>query len=522
MNNMYPHNRLQQHLYKRFNRFLLVLTFSILGLVISMVMTGPEKMFAQSANPANYTNFPNPPQVVYTNANCSGATECPNTIWWDCNINFANPSNSGGTGPYTCVHVGSGALFITANLTTATGPTRKRITFTGIGQASYWNGSAWAVASIQFAAVNPYCTIGTGTTPIVSNVDVKSGGSGPYDFSEYCLSSTFASNTVVQSSNIQDFENSGLTIKSPSPYVQGRPIKFNVNWNTAYDVWRVELYKNPTSPQYHESIGGGNFNLGRTNNFDFTTSYTNSGTYLPKVLLGNASCTGASSTGASLTGSGCLYTIATLTGSIRILSTDELLSAGSGTTAFSWVGGQTAQTYYQTGSVLVPTAQDDEPDTIFSWVAGTGSIYYQEDTVTETGSTGMRVIGPQGIFNASLFNFSGFGNTGNAFLDAAQSLLLIVVYAAIWVGQFLLNLLQISSFFDFFLTSVHAPAGTVATVPTHLFGFPIHALQGITYTIEYAPNSGNYQNVTRLIQISTVFSVIIWIINHFIFFRKKR
>ncbi len=95
-----------------------------------------------------------------------------------------------------------------------------------------------------------------------------------------------------------------LTLTSAPPIVAGAQIQFNLASSGATDIFYEEFYYG-ADPTKHFNIGKG-FNIGGNFNFNFAATYPDPGTFLPRVLLGNSSCTGTSATG-SLTGAGCSY-----------------------------------------------------------------------------------------------------------------------------------------------------------------------------------------------------------------------
>lgn len=163
--------------------------------------------------------------------------------------------------------------------------------------------------------------------------------------------------------------------------------------------------------------------------------------------------------------------------------------------------------------------RSDSGTMVFDWVAGTGSLY--SGVATQTGSVGTGLLGPEGIFGDDLFTFTGFGTTGNAFLDIIQNLLLVVVYAAQLVGRMLFALLQYSQFFSWVVGILHPVEGSVHTIPTTLFGYANPFYPGQQFTVDYVANTGNAQNITKLVQLSIAISILGYTANHFLFTRSK-
>lgn len=306
---------------------------------------------------------------------------------------------------------------------------------------------------------------------------------------------------------------------STAPYITGNQINFQLTWNNAdFNVFREHVYRNSATPSDNYILGQNN-NLGSTNSLSMNITYTGSGYKFPVVVLGDANCTGASSTGTFLTGGGCQQQVVSAS-ALYVYGIQEYLATSSGSALFQWIGGNNPN-LYGSGSVLDPTDTGSGGTAAFEWITGTGSIYYDQN-VTATGALGMGALGANGIFSTGILNFTGFGNSGNVFLDAAQLLLLIVLYAALWVAQFLFHLLQLTAFFSWFYGIFHPVAGSTHMLPEFIMGFPNPIYTGESYVVQYAPNTGNYQNVTKAIQISVVISMLYWVADHFLIHNKKK
>jgi len=531
---MYPRNDLQPALTpsQRHRRRRFMYTFFLHFLLISgltlcfLIPSG----FAYGGDPSNVPNLFSYGQInesalptgLRTTGSCASAGyRCIDTIvYGNSEYNNVSPRRTCvGTYAYTGPRPSS-VRFMAGWSSNGVGKNDMNPTF--LTNVSCWTGTGWLLTSKMYTGQ------AVSYDGWSSTIDLKNFGSTVNNVpSGYGIGSSVAADAVFFTRNLEaPAEASGtnyLKLLTTGPLIAGEPLLFRVKWTSQqYDIWWTEFYKSVSSPQYHTSVSGNNFNLTQTGSFTFVQTYYGSGYYLPSIALGNTFCNRASSTGVYLFGGSCRFTQFNLTGSIRIQSQSEYDRSGSGaSTGWSWLGGSAYSggvlVPNSSGSIFVPTGKKNV--STWQWLGGTGSIYYGQ-TKAQTGVS--KIVGPEGVFGV-ITDFKGFGPTGNAWLDLAQSLLLVVMSALLWVAQKMFNLLQLTAFFSFFFALIHPQSGLVYTIPTTILSYDLpDYLAGRTETISYIANTGNAQNVTKMIQILIVFGIFYWTAGHFLFRRKDK
>ena len=171
---------------------------------------------------------------------------------------------------------------------------------------------------------------------------------------------------------------------------------------------------------------------------------------------------------------------------------------------------------YYLGGLLQPN-----PNNAIMVTKQASTLYTNTGAILGTfAGTGGR-INANGVFQIPALNFDGFGPTGNWFLDQAQSLLLVVIWAAIYVAEKLWVLLQATALFSWLSEILHPAAGTQYVLPQTMFGFQMPTgLAGQNFTVTYV-SGGNTSNVTKLVQIAFTIAVIFWVMRQFLFHRRK-
>lgn len=550
MNNTYPYNRLQELQLRRITRpWYIFMMMSIVWAVTVLLTPHTYAYSAAITNPSNAPTFPSLPSSFASNYDCSG-TKCGRIMWTQCRWDATHDD--------TCVFVGdssqtygrienvvSGAYF-EGDYTTPEGadqifafPNTTDFPYRAHYTSGSWSYSGFANAKTLLS--------GPFTNGVASNYNVIIGdnnASNGWYRSDTCinqLNSTYGFSSYMAGGrcpnsgeiaiNGADFNlnTAVLSLTTTGALLTATPLEFRLAFSGAtFDVWTEWFYKNPTRPQYRTNLGQ-NFNLGRQADFRFSSTYSGSGSYSPKAVIGNIACTGASTISVALTGSGCVYSVIPINRSFFVRDNIFLYNTNSGSTnTFQWVGPTTLNQYYSTytngKSYYNPIWSGSDSGAVFTWVAASsGSLYNGQFPETLTGTTPLNLVNGQGIFQTGFFNFNGFGygDTGNVFLNIGQSFMRVVLQGAVWVAQFVFNkVISVSAFYSFIYTVLHPVAGSVMTVPSTIFGFHNPAFGGTSFTVVYASEGGNAQNVTKLIQIATILSGFMYVGRKFLLIRR--
>lgn len=251
-------------------------------------------------------------------------------------------------------------------------------------------------------------------------------------------------------------------------YLRGEQVKLKYIVNEAFTIDKIELYDDQGGHLLRTFTGSA---VTENYNHYTTIAYSLSGEYYPNIKVCSASCA-------------------------------------------------QSKTYYLGGE----TQPNPEYAIIVSDQRSTIGINSGSILGTFSGTGGK--VPTQGIFGL-MGNFQGFGSTGNTFLDTAQGLLLVVVYAAQWVAGKIYVILSASSLFSFVFSIIHPEAGAQYVLPSTWFCvsagscFTMPAgLAGTQFTVSYV-SGANAQNMYKLVQLAFAITVFVFVTKQ-LFFHKKR
>jgi hypothetical protein len=115
------------------------------------------------------------------------------------------------------------------------------------------------------------------------------------------------------------------------------------------------------------------------------------------------------------------------------------------------------------------------------------------------GGTG-GIVNTAGIFGFPSWAWAGFRHTGNGWLDAAQSILVAVLRAALWVASNIYNLVSSTDFFHSLNEMIAPTPNAVYTTPSQIFGMALPAeFANQTFRVQYASESSG-GTITKVLQ----------------------
>lgn len=269
-----------------------------------------------------------------------------------------------------------------------------------------------------------------------------------------------------------EFTGSGAYFASDkNVYQRGEPVKLRWQFDVGFTVNKVELYTDVGSPLLRTFSGS--TDITEDKNHYTTITYIATGEYDPYIRICSTSC-----------------------------SQFRIVHLG---------GTDNPSPYYK----IIIT---EKPSSIY--INSGGTIL---GTFSGTGGR----INAAGIFQFDVMNFTGFGPTGNVFIDAGQSVLVVAIQAGIWVAEKLWSLLSVSAFYTWLLEILHPVSGATYVIPSNIVCFSSSnciaapaGVAGTQFTVHYAnyPNSGN---ITKVIQALFSIALIMWVASHFMFHKKN-
>lgn len=219
-------------------------------------------------------------------------------------------------------------------------------------------------------------------------------------------------------------------------YNVGEPVKLQYDINPTFTASGVDLYDNVNGTKLF-SFSGSDIT---SNSYHYATiTYANAGTYQPYLLI---RATNYNSSDPST------YKIVYIGGASTPNPANQI-----------YVTKQGAGIWVNTGAFL-------------GQFAGTGGT-----------------VNYAGIFGLPNGTFSGFGSTGNAFLDGVLNIFIMpVINGALWVMTKLYTILAATPFFNFLITLMAPSPGTSYVVPTYVIGTYWQlppSIAGQSFTIAY-------------------------------------